>query len=252
MYRRKYGKRYPARRYGVKRRVVRRKRTYGKKTSFLSSQRGNVNTGGYRRAVGGWRRKKQLMWDASSVLDKHRSYAAAAFFLTPSLGNNIQINNAQMISSAFWLTGNGAITQFSPAAASYIFIRGGMARCRVSNGPFSPVYMNVWLVRTTNNTGGPPTAAVRNVGWDPATDPDSHESYRVLKTFEFVIAGNESQEIKMRIPTHRVFIDDDANNENRYFWVFGSSTIGSTVTTNQVTVVTSFNLSYTGDNIGTA
>lgn len=250
MYRRTYRKRYAARRYGTKRRTGYKRRSYGRKSTFISNQKGTAANVSYRRSRLSWRRKKNMLWNASSVLDKNRSYQAAQSFLTPGANANMQINSIKAMSAAFWtLSGGAPANNFNAYGGSHLFIRGGLLRLRCSNGPYSPTFLNVWLIRTTANLSGPPTSAIRYVGWDPSTDPDAHQSYKLIRSWDTLLGSNDAWEVTHKLPSQRIGIDDYNANMYSYYWVIGSSVQGTT-TANQIDVVNSFSLSFTGDNIG--
>lgn len=226
----------------MKRRRFSRKR----RNAAYSSQRGNTVFAGFRGRKIPYRKYKRILWNASTLAEHHRSYNMSSVGLTAPASNlNMRVQAFPMINDNFWAVVGGASADLT--FDTDIFIRGGIATCRIRNNDAAPVHCTVWKIVTTDNgdtnflTGGSTFRAM----WDPSVTVDFERFYRIKQRFAFTVEPGDSNSLMHYIGSRKVEGSPFNNAHRRDYWVIGVNSSGSSE--DNVTVQTGHNISFTLD-----
>lgn len=222
-----------------------------------------------------WRSTAQA---ASAVLFQGASAGQGPVYFVPSI-SIAGINSTDVGLSTFWTSGGGGLVPKDPAVVPGLFagdivIRGGMCRMVVTVDPTNTCAYRCkfWVVKTikypdvnvlNRMTAGGIAGSQRQAEWDPTLEPDFTNLFgKVLFSKEVLLpfnpAASASAECQFRIRVQKIdqFIfqgTEGVASGDTYYWfvqLVPVIALGALVT-NKFNFMSSFNLTFVGDQIGT-
>ncbi|AXH76967.1 MAG: coat protein [Himalivirus halles] len=215
---------------------------------------------------------RQRLWASSEAGQKYRSNnSIPGLPITANAPQNARVAFNAVIPDAgggnrFWqpaggLVGSNEVPVGTDFGGSDLFIRGGVARIEFSNPAVNtqPVQVNLWRLKTTVNGGPPPTIGfVVSNSWDPSLpdplisltspDRDTYKFYKFWGHRDFILKPGEVMEFTERIKSMKIDQDQWINNRNRDFWLYSLRNVNN-IDPMAVSVISSWNLSFTGDRV---
>lgn len=233
-------------RFSKRRRGFARRRTGGR-SSYATSSKGNAYSINFKGRTS-YKKYKNLLWDASTLLNHYRSYYGATVTNTTAASSITMVTaGVAFLANTFWQSAGGAITSLSIATNSDVYIRGGISKITFNNEDTTNVAITLWRLRTSIKGTTPSTGTV-TIGWDPTLQADFQQDYKVLSKKDFVLATNEVAVFNQRIRSQKMDPDMFNAGYQRDFWFWSVQSLTSGVAA--VIQVTSFhNCSYTVDAI---
>jgi len=243
----------------------------GNKDRYLTSTSGS--------SAGGWNYKRKRlnkrawvrrMQAASNAEQKHRSNNALPFTFPSALVRQQQrvffvpiitdINASPFWTAAGGLVNNDGDTVATDFGSGDLYLRGGKGTIsftntlatNINNGPSLKV--RTWRARTTAFGIPLSTPFVVSQDWDPTLpDPalgnqDTWRLYTILDNVDVILKSGETYE--RSAPLRQMKIDQSAHlsNQSREFWIIAVGNMSTNVQAD-LQVVTSHNLSFTGDRV---
>lgn len=257
-------KRVMAPRRNVRRRFTRKsrmpRRAIIKSYTTQSGSGGSVNFMNRRQST---RRYRNIIWNDSILKTHYRSISAQA--VDQATPNNViqsRFNRIKALENGvglFWTVAGGAMPADGgvavPGFGTSITLRGGVSRLTLTtNSTDDTVRVRVWAVWTSLNPSGIPAAADVPLDWDPSIIPSFRRNVgKVLFSKEAMLlpnGGGVTCTYKFRV--QRIDQEVFNNNGNTLFWFYTicqtkNNDIGPLAEI--VTAVSSFNVSFVGDEI---
>jgi len=246
-----------------KRRTIRRRRRNVSGRTTTSRASGATSIGTFKGRKTTLRQYRNILWRDSMMKTHWRSvFDAATNITTP---NNLTSGTLAVINALpiFYTTGGGAVSADSgvavPTFNGDIILRGGIARIAIANRvaegvqPTDNVRVTVYACWTTATPSIIFPAAVPTM-WDPSLLPDFEKFGKVLWKREALLkADGEAVQIYFKFKVQKidqaVFTQGSIRGQT-LVWVLHVSQTSNSETTaiaEIVDVVTSHNLSFTGD-----
>lgn len=153
----------------------------------------------------------------------------------------------------FWVPAGGALALDDatsvPEFQDDIIMRGGLLNFTVANHldtADTDITVKVWLFRSDETPDYPATSVTQPRDWDPTCYPDSHRRLgKMLLSRTALLKTGDSLKVQWRMRIEKIDQQDYMNNNKEYYWMVGITTNGTV--NDGVNIITSFNLSFSGD-----
>lgn len=205
---------------------------------------------------------RKILWNDGLLKTHYRSIAASSTVTgTP---NTVVDSTFQLLkgltngAGQFWEVAGGALPVDGgvavPTFGQSITVRGGMARITLTtNSTDDGVRVRVWAV-WSNERPSMPVSGTVPLDWDPSVLPSFQRNVgRILMSREaLLLPGSNGLTLTYRLRPQRIDKEVFQNDGNSLFWFYtvmqtSNNDIGPLA--EAVTVVRSFNLSFTGDEV---
>jgi len=230
----------------MKRRTYRR-RTRGRASYAVSSQRGNTSRMGFRGRKMPYRKYLNNMYNASTFKEHHRSInitALGAFSNVSNTASDIFIT--PLINDSFWSTSGGVIGGTNVVPDEDIFIRGGISSITYRNNGTAPVTIKTYIIYR-HSAEGFTISTPQSAMWDPTSFTNFERFYNIKRTFTHLIEPGDQNTITQYLGKRKVEVRDFNDGYRREYWI---STINSTVgAVESVTILYGHNLSFVTDRL---
>lgn len=281
VFKRKFGGRHRAfrkrPRFGT-RRIFKRSRAA--RVTTLTGESGKTAANYFRGRKLTKRRWRNVLWRDTLAVQHYKSYAQLVDNQIGLLGTTlgkviikarpmITVDNSWHHTAAFWQAGGGAQPVEAggtvEAFKGDITIRGGMCRYTVANPESSvPILLKVFAVWTRKNPSmdvyNRMALDVEDMEWDPTIIPEFSSFGAVMfKRETLLLPGGRPFSCQYRLRPQKVdqtifrgadglTVDTPAGNQP--WWVYMMTPLLGNSTADDVISLISFNLSFSGDNIG--
>lgn len=238
-----------------------RRRFRGKKNVSYTTQSGIGPTLGFRNRKTNRKRYKRVLWD-STMFKAHYRSIGSNFTITATPNNVTQStqNRIKALDNAvdvFWAANGGAQSVDAatpvPIFGSTITIRGGIARITLTTtSTDDPLRVRVFAVWTNKRPSIPAGGTAVALDWDPSCFPSFDRIVgKVLFSKEaLLLPGGNSLTCSYRLKAQRIDKETFNNDGNQLFWYYSVcqlSNVEAIAAAETVFAVTSFNLSFVGD-----
>lgn len=183
-----------------RRRSFKTRRTYRKRATALSSQRGNFSGGLYRTRLQPYRKYKSSVYRSLKFKESHRSVQSLTNNIT---SGTLSPNQKQWymfeLNNAFYLS-SGGYTGTGTFSTDKIIIKGGTMYSMVRNVDTSPITVEFALIRLLESGRNPNGVISLNAG-DLSTVDGFGQGFKLIsKVKRHIVEPNDQCEVKYRIP----------------------------------------------------
>lgn len=206
------------------------------------------------------RRWNNLLWTSTLQKSHYRSAGATSGFAATQVSNTVwTVNTEQALDNGlgpFWTTAGGTVALDQgvtvPLFRGDIVLRGGKVGISIYNDSTSgPIECWVMLIKAAPRftvANLPPTPPV---GWDPSMTPEfTKDIGRIVYSRKFMLENQATGGAERRLPIQKIDQESWTTDQQRWYWITLVRDFDP-VDQNVVRIVTYFNVSFSGDAIGT-